>query len=96
MSSLKPYQMLIDGQWVDAEDGNTFESINPANGQPWATIPSATENDVDRAVRAAHRAFTEGPWSRTTPATNDGPSASATIASHLSPCDRTCRREPRC
>ena len=67
MSSLKSYQMLIDGQWVDAEDGKTFESINPANGQPWATIPSATENDVDRAVRAAHRAFTEGPWSRTTP-----------------------------
>ena len=42
MSSLKSYQMLIDGQWVDAEDGNTFECINPANGQPWATIPSAT------------------------------------------------------
>ena len=42
MSKLKHYQMLIDGQWVDAEDGKTFESINPADGQAWATIPEAT------------------------------------------------------
>ena len=42
MSKLKHYQMLIDGLWVDAEDGKTFESINPADGQPWATIPEAT------------------------------------------------------
>ena len=67
MADLKHYQMLIDGAWVDAEDGATFESINPATEQPWATIPAAGAGDVDRAVRAAHRAFTEGPWSRTTP-----------------------------
>ena len=66
MADLKHYQMLIDGAWVDAEDGKTFESINPATEQPWATIPEAGEADVDRAVRAAHRAFTEGPWARTT------------------------------
>jgi len=65
--ALKRYQMLIDGQWVDAEDGGTFESANPATGKIWALIPSATERDVDRAVCAAHRAFAEGPWSRTTP-----------------------------
>lgn len=66
MSELKKYRMLIDGAWVDAEGGKTFDSINPATEQPWATIPAASEADVDRAVRAAHRAFTEGPWSRTT------------------------------
>jgi acyl-CoA reductase-like NAD-dependent aldehyde dehydrogenase len=66
MAELKHYQMLIDGAWVDAEDGKTFESVNPATEQPWATIPEAGEADVDRAVRAAHRAFTEGPWARMT------------------------------
>ena len=67
MAELTHYQMLIDGQWVDAEDGATFDSINPSTGAPWARIPAAGEADVDRAVRAAHRAFTDGPWSRTTP-----------------------------
>ncbi len=66
MTGLKRYQMLIDGKWVDAQDGSTFESVNPATEQPWAEIPSATADDVDNAVRAAHRAFTEGPWSKTT------------------------------
>jgi aldehyde dehydrogenase (NAD+) len=67
MAELKRYQMLIDGKWVDAEDGKTFESVNPATEQPWAIIPEASAADVDRAVRAAHRAFEEGPWSKTTP-----------------------------
>ncbi len=67
MADLKHYKMLIDGQWVDAEDGKSFESINPATEQPWALIPEATAGDVDRAVRAAHKAFEEGPWSKTTP-----------------------------
>ena len=67
MAELKQYQMLIDGQWVDAGDGATFDSVNPANGAPWARFPAAGESDVDRAVRAAHRAFSEGPWSKTTP-----------------------------
>ena len=66
MTNLTTYQMLIDGSWVDAEDGKTFESINPATGEAWATAPLATEADVDRAVTAAHRAFSEGPWSKTT------------------------------
>ena len=67
MAELKRYQMLIDGKWVDAEDGKTFESTNPTTGLPWAVIPEASEADVDRAVHAAHRAFSEGPWSKTTP-----------------------------
>jgi len=67
MSKLKHYQMLIDGQWVDAEDGKTFESTNPADGQAWASVPEATVNDVDRAVKAAHRAFSEGEWADALP-----------------------------
>jgi (Z)-2-((N-methylformamido)methylene)-5-hydroxybutyrolactone dehydrogenase len=57
-----PLQMFIDGDWCDASDGARLESINPATGQVWATFPAATTNDVDRAVRAAHRAMTTGPW----------------------------------
>ena len=61
------YKMLIGGQWVAASDGATFETFNPATGKVWATAPEATSEDVDRAVRAAHEAFTTGPWSTLTP-----------------------------
>ncbi len=66
MADLKQCQMLINGAWVDAEDGQKFESINPATGEAWATAPIAGAADVERAVQAAHRAFTDGPWSKTT------------------------------
>jgi len=67
MSGLKRYQMFIDGQWVDASDGRSFESHNPATGEAWAEIPEATAGDVDRAVAAAHRAFTDGEWANELP-----------------------------
>ena len=67
MTELSRYQMYIDGRWVDADDGGTFESHNPTTGQAWAVIPEATEKDVDRAVRAAHRAFSEGEWANALP-----------------------------
>ena len=67
MSDLKAYQMLIDGVWCDADDGQTFESFNPATGEAWATAPVAGESDVNRAVEAAQRAFSEGPWSKMRP-----------------------------
>tara|TARA_B110000503_G_scaffold36706_1_gene60043 strand:- start:35139 stop:36623 length:1485 start_codon:yes stop_codon:yes gene_type:complete len=67
MSDLKRYQMYIDGQWVDAENNKTFESTNPATCESWAIIPEASAGDVDRAVRAAHMAFTSGPWSTMLP-----------------------------
>lgn len=60
------YSMLIDGAWVAASDGGTFETFNPATGEVWATAPEATAEDIDRAVRAAHRACWDGPWSRMT------------------------------
>ena len=64
---MKSYKMFIDGQWCDAASGRVFESENPFTGQPWALIPRADASDVDRAVRAAHRALTAGDWPKLTP-----------------------------
>jgi (Z)-2-((N-methylformamido)methylene)-5-hydroxybutyrolactone dehydrogenase len=65
--SIQTYDMLIDGAWVQASDGATFDSTDPSTGKVWAQIPEATAADVDRAVRAAEHAMREGPWSEMTP-----------------------------
>jgi acyl-CoA reductase-like NAD-dependent aldehyde dehydrogenase len=62
------FSMYIDGEFVQAEGGRTFDSTNPYTGQVWAKIPDASAADVNRAVEAAHRAFTTGPWPKMTPA----------------------------
>ena len=67
MSDIKNYQMLINGDWVDASDGGTFNSVNPTTGEIWSRIPEATEADVNLAVETAHNAFIKGPWSKLTP-----------------------------
>lgn len=67
MTGLKHYRMYIDGQWLDSGDGRSFDSINPSTGEAWASIPEATASDVERAVAAAHRAFTSGAWAATLP-----------------------------
>ncbi|MEZ5731420.1 MAG: aldehyde dehydrogenase [Paracoccaceae bacterium] len=67
MTEVKNYLMLIDGAWVGASDGRTFESVNPSTGKVWSRVPEATAEDVDRAVRAADRAFTTGPWAEMVP-----------------------------
>ena len=66
MSDLITYDMLIDGEFVQASDGATFESINPATGESWAQIPAASAKDVDKAVEAAERAL-HGEWGAMTP-----------------------------
>jgi betaine-aldehyde dehydrogenase len=71
MSSAQPaasdqprkYQLFIDGQWVDAESGKTFETPNPATGQTLAEVAEADKADIDKAVAAARRAY-EGKWSK--------------------------------
>lgn len=63
---MQRHQLYIDSQHVDAASGQWFESYNPYTGEPWAQIAQANADDVDRAVRAAHRAFTEGPWPQLT------------------------------
>ena len=66
-ATLTTYKMYIDGQWVDAASGDHFESDDPFRAEPWALIPRGTAADVDRAVRAAHKAFTFGEWPKLTP-----------------------------
>ncbi|MGH6959280.1 MAG: aldehyde dehydrogenase family protein, partial [Dongiaceae bacterium] len=66
MSDPKSYRMLIDGALVEAGDGARLDSINPATGEVWANFPAANADDVERAVRAAHRAMTAGPWAKLT------------------------------
>jgi acyl-CoA reductase-like NAD-dependent aldehyde dehydrogenase len=61
-SGAREARMLIDGEQVDALDGQTFETVNPATGVVIARVPLGGKADVDRAVEAAQRAF-EGPWS---------------------------------
>jgi len=59
----RKYQLFIDGQWVDAESGKTFETPNPATGATLAEVAEGDKADIDKAVAAARRAF-EGPWSK--------------------------------
>ena len=73
VASIKPHrdevgladgQLLIDGRWTAAESGRTWEHRHPATGEDVASFPIAEAGDVDLAVRAARRAFDEGPWPR--------------------------------
>ena len=63
---MKHYQMYIDGEWCDAEDGARLESVNPATGEVWATAAVAGAPEVERAVAAADRALKNGPWAQMT------------------------------
>ena len=67
MPAVTAYQMLIDGQWVDASDSARYDSVDPATGDVWASMPEATSDDVDRAVRAAEAAGISGRWASMTP-----------------------------
>jgi phenylacetaldehyde dehydrogenase len=62
-----PRQLFIDGQWAAAASGKTFDTPNPATGDTLARIAEGDAEDINRAVRAARRAFEDGPWSRLTP-----------------------------
>ncbi|HET7314851.1 aldehyde dehydrogenase family protein [Salinisphaera sp.] len=64
----QPRNMLIGGQWVAAESGKTFEVYNPATDEVVAHAQSAEKADVDKAVKAARKAFDDGPWTQMSPA----------------------------
>ena len=66
MSELKEYKMFINGSWVESENKKTFKTLNPENNEPWAIVPEASAKDVDKAVRAAQKAF-EGDWPKLLP-----------------------------
>lgn len=62
------HRMLIDGRWVEACSGKTFDVFDPGTGQVVARVPEGAAEDIDLAVKAARRAFETGPWPRMKPA----------------------------
>ncbi|MFT5209327.1 MAG: acyl-CoA reductase-like NAD-dependent aldehyde dehydrogenase [Flavobacterium sp.] len=61
--NLQNYALYIDGEWTQGSDSQTMESTNPASGEAWASFACASKDDVDRAIFAAKRSLSEGPWS---------------------------------
>src|SRR3989338_3868208 len=64
--SSAPKKMLINGEFVAAKSGKTFETINPATGEVIVKVCEAYKEDIDLAVKAARTAF-EGPWKKVNP-----------------------------
>jgi len=62
----REYKMYIDGEWVDALDGEVYDDLNPYTGEVFAQAPSGKRADAKRAVEAAVAAFPG--WSHTLPA----------------------------
>ena len=57
-----PVRMFIDGQWTPADDGGTFETLDPGDGALLARVAEAKAADIDRAVAAAQKAFASDAW----------------------------------
>jgi len=63
-----PKKLFIGGAWVEAASGKTFDTYNPATGEVLARVAEGDLADIDRAVKAARKAFEEGPWPDMPPA----------------------------
>lgn len=57
-------QLFIDGEYCAAASGHVFDVVDPSNRQVFAQVARGGPDDIDRAVKAARRAFDEGPWPR--------------------------------
>ena len=57
-----PRKMFINNQFVPAASGKTFPTYNPATGEVMAQVAEGEREDIDRAVKAARKAFESGPW----------------------------------
>lgn len=64
MTVKMPYQCFINGQFTDADDGKTYDTINPTDGSTICKVSYASLVDVDKAVAAAKDAFENGEWGR--------------------------------
>ncbi|PIC70300.1 5-carboxymethyl-2-hydroxymuconate semialdehyde dehydrogenase [Sporosarcina sp. P16b] len=62
-TTVQDAKLFINGKYVDAISGDTFDTINPATNQKLATVAKGGEEDANRAIEAAHNAFTSGVWS---------------------------------
>lgn len=58
--------LFIDGEECASESGLEFDSVNPANGEPWASAAQGRAADAHRAVRAARKALQDPNWSNLT------------------------------
>lgn len=58
---LPQYELYVAGGSFPPANGRFYETVDPYTGEPWARVPDADEQDVERAVRAARTAF-EGEW----------------------------------
>jgi aldehyde dehydrogenase (NAD+) len=63
---MKQYDHYIDGRTAQPSSGAYFPTDNPYTGEAWADVARGNSEDVDAAVSAAKRAFSEGPWGRLT------------------------------
>jgi phenylacetaldehyde dehydrogenase len=63
----KPRQMFINNQWVPSASGKTFPTYNPATGEVMAQVAEGDREDIDRAVKAARKAFENPAWSDMAP-----------------------------
>jgi aldehyde dehydrogenase (NAD+) len=57
-------KLLINGDWVEANSGKTFETLDPSSGKVLAIVSEAGPEDVNHAVKAAREAFENGPWKK--------------------------------
>jgi phenylacetaldehyde dehydrogenase len=62
----KPRKMLINGNWVNSISGKTFPTYNPATGEVLAQVAEGDRDEIEQAVKAARKAFDQGPWRRLT------------------------------
>ncbi|XP_051976903.1 mitochondrial 10-formyltetrahydrofolate dehydrogenase-like [Xyrauchen texanus] len=67
MTLKMPYQCFINGIFEDAENGKTYNTVNPTDGSVICKVSYASVADVDRAVSAAKEAFNNGPWGKMNP-----------------------------
>ncbi|MFN0154430.1 MAG: aminobutyraldehyde dehydrogenase [Gaiella sp.] len=63
--SVSQHKMFVGGEWVESSSGETMEVLNPATGEVIAEVPRGTAEDVERAVGAARKAWSE--WRDKTP-----------------------------
>jgi betaine-aldehyde dehydrogenase len=63
---VRTYSLYVDGAFVDPASAATIDVIDPSTSEVIARTPAANQEDVDRAVRAARKAFDEGPWKDST------------------------------
>ncbi len=62
----RPRKMFINNQWVESASGKTFPTYNPATGEVLAQVAEGDREDINRAVKAARKAFESGPWAEMT------------------------------